>query len=58
VARALARLGHEGPPGRRGLLITEINGAAAAAAPEAHCLLAAGFVAAAGGLQLRVPRDA
>ena len=58
VARALARLGHEGPPGRRGLLLTEINGAAAAGAPEAHCLLAAGFVAAAGGLQLRVPRDA
>jgi len=58
VARALARLGHEGPPGRRGLLIAEINGAAAAGAPEAHCFLAAGFVAAAGGLQLRVPRDA
>jgi ATP-dependent Lhr-like helicase len=58
VARALARLGHEGPPGRRGLLLAEINGAAAAAAPEAHCFLAAGFVAAAGGLQLRVPRDA
>jgi ATP-dependent Lhr-like helicase len=58
VARALARLGHEGPPGRRGLLLAEINGADAAAAPEAHCFTAAGFVPTAGGLQLRVPRDA
>jgi ATP-dependent helicase Lhr and Lhr-like helicase len=57
VARALAHelvsVAQNAPEGRRGWLIEQINGAAAASDPAATFLLEAGFAATAMGLQLR-----
>jgi ATP-dependent Lhr-like helicase len=56
LARELVRLAYDDPAERRGWLIAEINGAAAAASPLASHLIEAGFAATSGGLQLRVPK--
>ena len=56
LARELVRLAYDDPAERRGWLIAEINGAAAAASPLAIHLIEAGFAATSGGLQLRVPK--
>jgi ATP-dependent Lhr-like helicase len=54
LSRELVALAHRAPEGRRGWLIEEINGAAAAQHPVAAFLIEAGFAATAMGLQLRV----
>ena len=50
------RVAYDAPEERRGWLLAEINGGPAAASPVADYLVEAGFAAASGGLQLRVPR--
>lgn len=56
LARELVRLAHASPEERRGWLIAEVNGAPAGTSPVAAAFVEAGFVATAGGLQLRVAR--
>jgi ATP-dependent Lhr-like helicase len=53
VARALIALSRGREPGRRGLLIAEINGGAAAPHPAARLFVEEGFVIGALGLQVR-----
>ena len=55
VARLLRQLAEQRADGRRGLLIGEINGAAATAHPLARLFIESGFVPGAMGLQARVP---
>ena len=56
LARELVAIAQRGPEGRRGWLIEDINGAAAAQHPASQFLLEAGFTATAMGLQLRPMR--
>ncbi|OFW47715.1 MAG: DEAD/DEAH box helicase [Acidobacteria bacterium RIFCSPLOWO2_12_FULL_67_14b] len=56
MARELVALAPRAPEGRRGWLIEEINGLAAAADPTGQFLIDAGFTATSLGLQLRVPK--
>lgn len=53
VARALLDLSRGRQPGQRGMLIAEINGAAATAHPAARMFVEEGFVVGALGLQVR-----
>jgi ATP-dependent Lhr-like helicase len=55
VARALLDLSNTREPGRRGMLIAEINGAAAGSHPAARLFAEVGFVVTAMGLQARPP---
>jgi ATP-dependent Lhr-like helicase len=57
LARELVRLAAAPAAPRQGWYVAEVNGAPAAASGVADALLAAGFTAAAGGLQYRVPRS-
>lgn len=56
MAAELVGLAKAAPEGRRGWLVSEINGERADRSPAAAYLLDAGFAATSGGLQLRVPR--
>jgi ATP-dependent Lhr-like helicase len=56
LARELVRLAHDDPAERRGWLLADINGAAAASSPLSPFLLEQGFATSSGGLQLRVPK--
>jgi ATP-dependent Lhr-like helicase len=56
LARELVAIAQRGPEGRRGWLIEDINGVAAAQHPSSQFLLEAGFTATAMGLQLRPMR--
>jgi ATP-dependent Lhr-like helicase len=56
LARELVRLAANSPAERRGWLVAELNGEAAASSPLARYFVEAGFAVTSGGLQLRVPR--
>ena len=56
VARALVQLASGREEGRRGMLITEINGAPAPTHPAARLFIETGFLATAMGLQAKPPR--
>jgi ATP-dependent Lhr-like helicase len=56
VARALLDLSRGREPGRRGLLIAEINGASATTHPASRLFVEEGFVIGALGLQVRPDR--
>jgi ATP-dependent Lhr-like helicase len=55
TAKALMTLARSREEGRRGLLISEINGVPASTHPLSHLFVAEGFNATAMGLQARVP---
>jgi ATP-dependent Lhr-like helicase len=55
AAKALMALARSREEGRRGLLISEINGLPASTHPMSHLFVAEGFSATAMGLQARVP---
>ncbi len=58
LATKLMDLARNAPPGRRGMLVSEINGVGVADHPLAPYLVQAGFVPTAMGYQARVPQGA
>jgi ATP-dependent Lhr-like helicase len=57
VARALAQLSRGREEGRRGMLLTEINGGPAASHPAARLFIQEGFLPTAMGLQAKPPQS-